>query len=125
MAKHIATGKLGEQLAADYLRRKGYEIIHLNWRHERAEIDIIAQTPGDTTVFVEVKTRRSHRLGYPEESVTPTKQRLLSRAASAYIEIQQITGNVRFDVIAVTLYPDETEIYHIEDAFFGYSDSNV
>lgn len=120
MAKHIITGKTGEALAATYLQAKGYTIVCLNWRYGKAEIDIIAQTALGMYVFVEVKTRRSQHLGYPEQAVTLAKQRLLLQAASAYIEMNNIAGNVRFDVIAITLYAHETEIYHIEDAFFGY-----
>ena len=122
MAKHIALGQQGEQIATDYLTQKGYQIVCRNWTHQKAEIDIIARSPdGNTTVFVEVKTRRSHRLGYPEQAVTRQKQRLLSLAAEAYIDTHALQGAIRFDIIAITLYDQQdTEIYHIEDAFFGF-----
>jgi putative endonuclease len=120
MAKHLLIGKKGEEMAVKYLQAKGYTIVCLNWQFQKAEIDIIAQTETGMYVFVEVKTRSSQRLGYPEQAVTRQKQRLLSLAASEYVAINQIQGNVRFDIIAITLHAHEPEIYHIEDAFFGY-----
>ena len=68
MAKHNNTGKWGEDLAADYLREKGYEIIERDWRDGHRDIDIIARSPDlRTIVFVEVKTRATDVITKPEE----------------------------------------------------------
>lgn len=67
-----SVGKKGEIIAAAYLRRMGYEILALNYRAGRGEIDIIAQFDG-TMVFVEVKTRTTGNFGFPEEAVTQKK----------------------------------------------------
>jgi putative endonuclease len=102
-----ATGARGEVLAADYLRRAGYTIIDMNWRCRRGELDIIARD-GATLVFVEVRTRSSARLGSPEESVTPAKQRRLAELAATYLLFQENagepwTGPWRIDVVALQL----------------------
>ena len=57
-------GKRGEQLAVSFLEKKGYQILATNWRHRRAEIDIIAMDE-DVLVFVEVKTRNNNNFGEP------------------------------------------------------------
>jgi len=98
-----ATGAHGEQLAADYLRRQGYEIVARNWRCAKGEVDIIARE-GETLVFVEVRTRRGTRLGSPEESITPAKQaRLVSVARTYLAETDCAADDWRIDVIAIVL----------------------
>ncbi|MCP3930910.1 MAG: YraN family protein [Bacteroidetes bacterium] len=118
MAKHIETGKKGEQLAREYLEKKGYRILETNWRHSRAEIDIIAKEE-EVLVFIEVKTRSYDTLGKPEEFVTPHKEQLMVKAASVYMEKINHDWEIRFDIIAIII-PDKGEpvLQHIEDAFF-------
>lgn len=119
MAKHNDTGRLGEQIAANYLADKGCAILHTNWRAGRAEVDIIA-LHGDRLIFAEVKTRRSTGYGFPEEAVTKTKQAALSKAANAYLEQFPSYGSVRFDIISVVLQGDAVlELIHLEDCFYG------
>lgn len=114
----LQTGNHGEDLAAAYLLAKGYTILERNWRYQKAELDIIAQH-GNTTVFVEVKTRRGLAYGYPEEGVTPAKQKHLSRGANAYVMEKDINNDLRFDIISIILNKGELpQINHIEDAFF-------
>lgn len=122
MAKHNETGKKGEKLAQQHLRESGYEILEINWRYSRVEIDVIARDEqADEIVFVEVKTRSSNVFGYPEVSVTPKKQQNLIRAAIAYMEANHIEKGIRFDVLSVTIGDKKEELYHIKDAFFpGY-----
>jgi len=119
MAKHNELGKKGEEQAAHYLHKKGYKILMRNWQYQKAEIDIIAQWK-ESTVFIEVKTRSNNYFGYPEQSISNTKKRLLTIAAEAYLYEYGIEGDIRFDVVAITMGQYKTEIYHIEDAFFGY-----
>ena len=99
------TGARGETIAVDYLRREGYGIVDTNWRCRRGEIDIIARD-GATLVFVEVRARSSARLGSPEESVTPAKQRRLAELAQTYLMFLEAagrpwTGPWRIDVVAL------------------------
>jgi len=110
-------GKQGEQIALIHLRRKGYKILEQNWRLGKNEIDIIARD-GDYLVVVEVKTRSSTTCGEPETFVTRQKQRILIRAANAYIRWKRITSETRFDIIAITVTAQGMEVNHIIDAFY-------
>tara|TARA_B100000965_G_C19575116_1_gene750993 strand:+ start:59 stop:421 length:363 start_codon:yes stop_codon:yes gene_type:complete len=116
MAEHNEIGKLGEEQAQKFLLDKGYDILALNWRFKKAEIDIIAQQK-ETLVIVEVKTRTSIDFERPQEAVTISKQRHLVRAADAYIQENEIDLECRFDVISVLILNQKVEIEHIEDAF--------
>ena len=119
MAKHISLGKKGEQIAIAHLKQKSYQILETNWRYKKAEVDIIAMFE-NVVIFVEVKTRRSNFFGYPEESVSDAKKRLLSIAAEAYMYEKNLETDMRFDIIAITLNKQTKDIFHIEYAFFGY-----
>ena len=101
MAYHNELGKLGEDLAATFLQKKGYAILERNFTFQKAEIDIIAQKEEDTLVIVEVKTRNSAAFGNPQEFVTRSKIKMLVKAANEYLISNQIDAEVRFDIIAV------------------------
>lgn len=116
MAEHNERGKFGEEEARQYLASKGFAILETNWAYGKEEVDLIAQD-GDFLVFVEVKTRASDRHGRPEEFVGRQKQRHLIRAANAFVERKDLFLEIRFDIIAVTLYP-ELRIEHLRDAFY-------
>ncbi len=116
MAQHNETGKQGETEAARYLLEKGYEIMTRNYRHQHAEIDLIAKK-GKLLVFAEVKTRTNLSYGNPEEFVSYTKAKLVMKAAEHYIFANGWLHDIRFDIIAVTLAGSELRIKHIEDAF--------
>ncbi|MBI1184265.1 YraN family protein [bacterium] len=114
MAQHNETGNKGEELAARYLRGKGYSIIEQNWRHSHLEIDIIAKI-GFDIVFVEVKTLRNTSHGFPEQAVTRKKAENLFKAATAYLEDNKLDNEIRFDIISILITKGKTEIRHIED----------
>ncbi|RYC67389.1 YraN family protein [Spirosoma sordidisoli] len=116
MAQHNETGKQGEAEAARYLLDNGYQIVATNYRHQHAEIDLIARKD-KLMVFVEVKTRTNVSYGNPEEFVNYTKARLVMKTAEHYIFAQNWPYDVRFDIIAVTIATNEVRIKHIEDAF--------
>ena len=91
----------GENIAAKRLRRLGYKILKRNVRFKRYEIDIIAKE-GDTTVFVEVKTRRDDSFASPEENVDATKRRHIRAAAHQFIAQQDDPDMYyRFDLVTV------------------------
>ena len=97
------TGRLGELAACRQLETEGYTILGTNVRCGRNEIDIVAEHKG-TLVFAEVRTRRSHNLGTPEESITAQKQQRMLTAAHSYLE--ETDGwhrNWRIDLVAVEL----------------------
>lgn len=110
-------GNRGEDLAVDFLRKKGYRILHRNFRFKRGEMDIIAED--DTMlVFVEVKARRSLLFGDPIDAVTASKCRQLRRVAEGYLFVHKIDDrSCRFDVIAIDYEGGTPHIRHLEDAF--------
>jgi putative endonuclease len=117
MAEHLRTGAQGEQLACQYLERKGFTILHRNWRHGRDELDIVARD-GRFLVVVEVKTRSTDRFGNPEDQVSPAKIRKLMRAVDGYLDAFRTDLELRFDVVSITLNAHRPEILHITDAFY-------
>lgn len=116
MAQHNETGKQGEIEAVRYLREKGYEIVAQNYRHQHAEIDVIAKK-GRLLLFAEVKTRTNLSYGHPEEFVSYAKARLIMKAAEHYIFAHGWMHDLRFDIIAVTIAGADLQVKHIEDAF--------
>ncbi len=117
MAEHNLTGNTGEALAAAYLLKIGYNILHQNWRHSRWEVDIIAEK--DTILhFVEVKTRRTKNFGHPEENVDRKKIQNLINAAEEYLYQQPQWKRVQFNVLAITILKDHpVEYFLIEDVY--------
>ncbi len=115
--KKAHTGKLGEDLATEYLRKKGLKIIERNFRTPIGEIDIIARD-GSTIVIVEVKTRSSLKYGHPLEAIDQRKQKRLRRLALYYLKYcGDENANIRFDVLAIVKNPHGCEITHIKEAF--------
>lgn len=115
---NIKLGKLGEDLATDYLVSKGYTIFERNWRNHHKEIDIIA-FDGKMLVIVEVKTRQTDDFGTPDLAVDRRKQMLLIAATNAYIFSHNIDYETRFDIITVIVKEgQEPSIEHLEDAFY-------
>lgn len=112
-------GDKGEDIASDFLINKGYEVIQRNYRCRFGEIDIIAEYNG-IIIFVEVKTRHTASFGTPQESITSSKIRKISKTAILYAQEKNlIEQSYRFDVIAITYpkYSLEPNILHIENAF--------
>lgn len=125
-----ATGRLGENLAAEYLQQQGYRLLARNVRTPYGEIDLVAQqqvadiaaglqSSSQVLVFVEVKTRRTQSFGLPEESITATKKAHMQAAAQAYLQANpELDGDWRLDVIAVHLDRRQDmlkEIVHFEN----------
>jgi len=117
MAEHNKTGRKGELLALEFLRTKGYEILDTNWQDKKVEIDIIARFKGQL-VIVEVKTRSSTVFEVPKEAVTISKQRNIIKATNAYIEMNSIDLECRFDIVAIVISNNNSTIEHIEEAFY-------
>ena len=118
MAFHNDLGRKGEDLAADYIRNKGYIILEQNYRHKKAEIDIIAKI-NNCIVFIEVKTRRNTIFDLPENAVDRKKMDKLQEGALYYIELHNITSDIRFDIISIIIDNKNMDINHIEDAFWN------
>lgn len=120
MASHNDFGKLAEELAETFLLEKGMKILAKNFRYQKAEIDLIAQTESQV-VIVEVKARATDVFMLPQEAVNKKKIKLMVLAANYFIEENNINLETRFDVISVL--PNEAgklEITHIENAFEAF-----
>lgn len=116
MAHNTQLGKEGEAAAEAYLLAKGYVVLARNYRYRRAEVDLIARQD-KVLVIVEVKTRSTHRFGYPEEFVSTAKENMLFLAADHYIEENNWLYDVRFDIISILWQNEKPHIWHFEDAF--------
>ena len=116
MAEHNQRGKKGEQLALEFLQRKGYAILATNYRFQRAEIDLIARD-GNELVMVEVKLRSSSQYGHPSEMVSERQQKQMIHAAEGYLIENEIDLDTRFDIIGIEWSNGNLEIEHIKEAF--------
>jgi putative endonuclease len=120
MTQKSQIGQIGENIACEYLRDKGYKIIARNYRKPWGEIDIITKAPDKTLVFVEVKTM-SDFVGAelkPEDQLTGAKLQKLQRTAQLYAghypELMDNAKNWQIDLIAILLNQRsrESEIKH-------------
>lgn len=117
MAEHLKFGIDGENLATEWLQKKGYEILHRNWKYSHYEIDIIA-LKDKTLHFIEVKARHSTSFGYPEESVGKQKFKRLQRAADQFLYLNPQYKWICYDILAITLFGNkEPEYFLLEDVF--------
>ncbi len=108
---------LGEDIAVDYLKKKGYKIIERNFRKKYEEIDIVA-TFDSTLVFIEVKTRKSDSYGTPFEGISPFKVHHLVQLAQYYkMTHRNLPDDMRIDAVGVILtFDDKLEkIEHLEN----------
>lgn len=110
-------GLKGEEIAAEFLRKKGYKILHKNWHWIHKELDIVA-LHNNTLVVVEVKTRESNYWEEPKDAVTRKKQKNIIAAANAYVDKFNYNCDVQFDIVSVIWNGGRYSIDHIEDAFY-------
>jgi len=118
MAHQQEQGRWAEDRAAEWIARKGYTVLARNWRHGRAEIDLVARD-GPALVFVEVKGRTGPAHGDPGERIDARKKRLVVDAAMAYMRETGHDWEIRFDIVTVLGGPDTgCHVRHYPDAFF-------
>ena len=115
--KNKEVGDKGETIAANFLQKRGFNIIERNWRSKHLEIDIIASIDNKLH-FVEVKTRTNRKYGMPEESISKAKMNHLKVGAEAYLYLNPQWELIQFDVIAIMLVKEDVDIFLIEDVFF-------
>ena len=118
--RNAELGRRGEDAAARFLDRRGYEIVERNWTCAAGEADIIARD-GDSVVFVEVKTRSSCDYGMPAEAVDEAKRDRYERIAALFLQgFHVVDVPVRFDIVSiVAISPDRAMIRHHINAFSG------
>lgn len=111
---NITTGRRGEQIALNYLKKQGFKILETNKHFSRlCEADIIALDK-DTLVFVEVKTRNSEIYGSPIESITRNKYNNIKKGLYMYLQENPQYKKFRIDAISILLKP-ELEIKHLKN----------
>lgn len=121
MVNKTLSGKDGENIAAEYLKNKGYTIIDRNYYSRYGEIDIIAQHE-KYIVFVEVKTRCENAMVTAFEAVDKIKQKKIIKTAMIYLEENKVDLQPRFDVIEVLTRRSSKivkAVNQIENAFLG------
>jgi len=111
-----AQGRVGEDEAEAWLRRRGYRILDRNFATKAGEIDFVA-CDGDTLCFIEVKARSTRTYGPSIEAITRKKQRRLARAAAFYLLGHPTDSPCRFDVLGMDLGSDGWNYTLIQDAF--------
>lgn len=118
MTNHLL-GSLGELKASVYLKKKGFQLLHKNFRCPLGEIDLIGEKEG-CLVFFEIKSRSSLEFGLPCESITPSKIGHISRTAQYYLmKYPPINEKeIRFDVIEILHMNHQYYVRHIENAFY-------
>ncbi len=115
-------GDVGEQAAADFLVRNGYEILKRNYTVRGGEIDIIASKNG-TVCFVEVKTRKPSPLAEGEQAITAVKKKRIIAAAQRYLnEVMKDCESCRFDVAVVTV--SDNVVIHLKYYVSAFDGSN-
>lgn len=113
------TGKFGENMAADYLEGKGFNILARNWRNGHYELDIVA-LDADGIHFVEVRTRINPEI-LPQETVNSPKQRKVVEAAKRFLKEEAYRKfsdfEAFFDIVGVTVADGGTGLEYIPQAF--------
>jgi putative endonuclease len=112
MTSRAETGRRAEELAAAFLKSKGFEVVERNFRAKVGEIDVIAKD-GDEMVFVEVRARSGRGFGGAAASVDGAKRRRVIRAARVWLAARGWDGACRFDVVTL----DSGRLEHLPAAF--------
>ncbi len=120
-SNHLSVGRKGEDLAVEYLKKKGFKVIGRNVRNRFGELDVIAKGRDGILIFFEVKTivcRQTSELK-PEDNLTSSKLHKLKKAASFYAGFNQDQINDssgwRIDLLALTIKENNCEINHYEN----------
>lgn len=108
MAWHNEIGRIGEEIAKEYLQDKDYRIIKQNFKSKFAEIDLIAKKNNEL-VFVEVRTKTGESFGRPEQTIGGKKLHKLKKNVAHYLKYNNYDGPYRIDVIGIILNKDKTK----------------
>tara|TARA_A100001011_G_scaffold113901_1_gene120546 strand:+ start:3640 stop:4002 length:363 start_codon:yes stop_codon:yes gene_type:complete len=120
MSKSYDFGQEAEKRAADFLEKKGYEILARNYRFLKAEIDLIAHYQ-NTLVIVEVKARSSSFFGAPQSFVGKKKRSLLIEAANHFILSRDLDLEVRFDIVSFVKNNSKWKVELLQNAFYPFT----
>lgn len=113
VAQHNFVGKIGEDIAKEYLEKQGYKILEQNYRTKYAEIDLVAEKSEGLfsvkkLVFVEVRTKVGENFGSPEDTLNKQKLWKVLQNAKSYSAFKNWQGPARIDAVCIVLNPDHT-----------------
>ncbi len=113
MSQHNEIGKIGEDLAREYLEKEGYKILEQNYKTKYAEIDLVAEKSNGffgerSLVFVEVRTKVGENWGSPEDTINKAKLQKVLWNAKTYSAFEKWQGPARIDAVCIVLKPDFT-----------------
>jgi putative endonuclease len=115
MAKHLETGKQGEEMAVVWLLEQGFIILHRNWKYSYFELDVVA-SKNEVLHFIEVKTRTTDTYGHPEEGVTEKKLERLMNAGEEFLHQNPQWKRIQYDILSIRLFTNKApEYFFIED----------
>ena len=118
MAAHNEFGKAGEQMAAEWLEQRGFQLISRNWKSGRYELDIIANREG-VLHFIEVKSRHDDLFGLPEDWVDWRKGRHILLAGEAFQLKYPKWKQVQYDILSILFTPEgKRDFFFIEDVYW-------
>ena len=110
-------GNTGENLAANYLKSKGYVILEQNFSCRQGEIDIVCLDKKEI-VFVEVKTRTNTNYGMPAEAVNNIKKKHIVNCAKYYVYLNNLHNEfIRFDIIEIYINNNKYKVNHLKQVF--------
>lgn len=110
MSQHNEVGKIGENLAREYLEKQGYKILEQNYRTKYAEIDLVCEKSAGfftkpNLVFVEVRTKVGENFGSPEDTINKAKLWKVLQNSKSYMAFKKWGGPARIDAICIVLKP--------------------
>ncbi len=113
-------GQIGEDIAVEYLKKKGYKIIERNYKKAWGEIDVVAKKEGKI-IFFEVKTLNGRSANiFPESNITQEKIRRLKKTVETYIHERKITRDYQLDAIGIILLNNnKCKLRHTKNIFLG------
>ena len=115
--RNSKVGETGEQMACDFLRSRGHNILDRNWRAGHLELDIVSEAP-DGVHFVEVKARTAPVTSTILDQVNKLKQKRISAAALQYLNKNKLEGReVFFDIVSVQFNGPETVVRYFPQAW--------
>ncbi|HPS47775.1 MAG TPA: YraN family protein [Flexilinea sp.] len=109
----IELGKIGESIALETAKRRGYQMVATNVRTPYGEIDLILKT-AHQLIFAEVKTRTSFSFGYPEQAINALKLSHMIQSAQFYMLQNNLRDEYRIDVISILYDSNKHQVANLE-----------
>ena len=109
----IELGKIGESIALETAKRRGYQMVATNVRTPYGEIDLVLKT-AHQLIFAEVKPRTSFSFGYPEQAINALKLSHMIQSAQFYMLQNNLRDEYRIDVISILYDSNKHQVANLE-----------